>query len=117
MYVLHNLWMILCTIYRAKYIIWTICHHGIHKSHWDIDGHKYGYKYMYEGVLFWLFTTFLFRFKKMNSRLTMGIEETFELITCDSHSQWMSFIPYVFVLLYLRSSHREISLNRTLVEC
>jgi hypothetical protein len=37
MYILHNLWMILCTIYRAKYIIWTICHHGIHKSHWDID--------------------------------------------------------------------------------
>ena len=51
----------------------------------------------------------------MNSRLTMGIGETFELITCDSHSQWMSFIPYVFVLLYLRSSHREISLNRTLL--
>ena len=29
--------MIFCTIYRAKYIIWTICHHGIHKSRWDID--------------------------------------------------------------------------------
>ena len=37
MYRLHNLWMILYTIYRAKYIIWTISHHGIHKSHWDID--------------------------------------------------------------------------------
>jgi hypothetical protein len=37
MYRLHNLWMILCTIYRAKYIIWTVRHHGIHKSHWDID--------------------------------------------------------------------------------
>ena len=37
MYRLHNLWMIICTIYRAKYIIWTISHHGIHNSHWDID--------------------------------------------------------------------------------
>ena len=37
MYILHNLWMILCTIYRGKYIICTVCNHGIQKSHWDID--------------------------------------------------------------------------------
>lgn len=44
----------------------------------------------------------------------MGIVVTFELITCDSHSQEMSFIPYLFVLLLLMSNNGEISLNRTL---
>jgi hypothetical protein len=45
----------------------------------------------------------------------MGIEVTIELITYDSHSQEMSFIPYLFVFLLLMSSNREISLNRTLL--
>ena len=45
----------------------------------------------------------------------MGIEVTIELITYDSHSQKMSFIPYFFVFLLLMSSHGEISLNRTLL--
>ena len=44
----------------------------------------------------------------------MIIEVTFELITCDSHSQEMNFMPYLFLLFYLKSSHREIRLNRTL---
>ena len=50
-----------------------------------------------------------------NCWLTMIIEKTFELITCDSHSQEMNFMPYLFVLFYLMSSHREIRLNRTLL--
>ena len=33
----HNLLMLLCTIYRTKYTMWTICNHGIQKSQWDID--------------------------------------------------------------------------------
>jgi hypothetical protein len=50
-----------------------------------------------------------------NCWLTMIIVKTFELITCDSHSQEMNFMPYLFVLFYLMSSHREIRLNRTLL--
>ena len=57
----------------------------------------------------------LLRFQNINFRLTMGIEVTFELITCDSHSHEMSFISYLLVHLLLMSSHREISLNRTLL--
>jgi hypothetical protein len=45
----------------------------------------------------------------------MGVEVTMELITYDSYSQEMSFIPYLFVFLLLMSSHGEISLNRTLL--
>ena len=45
----------------------------------------------------------------------MIIEVTFELITCDSHSQEMNFMPYLFLLFYLKSSHRDIRLNRTLL--
>ena len=45
----------------------------------------------------------------------MGVEVTMELITYDSHSQEMSFIPYLFVFWLLMSSHGEISLNRTLL--
>jgi hypothetical protein len=57
----------------------------------------------------------LLRFQNINFLLTIGIEVTFELITCDSHSHEMSFISYLFVHLLLMSSHREISLNRTLL--
>ena len=57
----------------------------------------------------------LLRLQKINVCLTTGIEVTFELITCDSHSQEMSFISYLFVHLLLMSSHREISLNWTLL--
>ena len=45
----------------------------------------------------------------------MGVEVTMELITYDSYSQEMSFIPYLFVFWLLMSSHGEISLNRTLL--
>ena len=45
----------------------------------------------------------------------MIIEVTFELITCDSHSQEMNFMPYLLVLFYLMSSQREIRSNRTLL--
>jgi hypothetical protein len=45
----------------------------------------------------------------------MIILETFELLTCDSHSQEMSSIPYVFVPLCLMSSHRKISVNSALL--
>jgi hypothetical protein len=48
-----------------------------------------------------------------NCWLTMIIGKTFELITCDSHSQEMNFMPYLVVVFYLMSSHREIRLNRT----
>ena len=57
----------------------------------------------------------LLRFQNINFLLSIGIEVTFELITCDSHSHEMSFISYLFVHLLLMSSHREISLNRTLL--
>jgi hypothetical protein len=40
----------------------------------------------------------------------MVIEVTFELITCDSHSQ-----EFHAVFFYLMSSLREIRLNRTLL--
>ena len=45
----------------------------------------------------------------------MIIEVTFELITCHSHSQEMNFMSYLFLLFYLKSSHIEIRLNRTLL--
>ena len=45
----------------------------------------------------------------------MIIEATFELITCHSHSQEMNFMSYLYLLFYLKSSHIEIRLNRTLL--
>jgi hypothetical protein len=45
----------------------------------------------------------------------MSVEVTMEIITYDSQSQEMIFIPYLFVFLLLMSSHGEIRLNRTLL--
>ena len=45
----------------------------------------------------------------------MIIEVTLELIIYDSHSHEMNCMPYLFLLFYLKSSHRDIRLNRTLL--
>jgi hypothetical protein len=63
-----------------------------------------------------ILNTYIYSYLDLNNCWqTMIIEVTFELITCDWHSQEMNFMPYLFVLFYLMSSHREIRLNRTLL--